>query len=395
MKQEIEIDLININDENQIVIRFRYRQELVAIAKSIGMRWDSQHKYWHIQDSRVNYHNVLNLFSKVATLKQSDLIMNNPLHQTYLEREKIGDNLNDHAKLQLNRFRGMLSNRRYSESTVTTYYSMLKTFFSFFYDRDPLDLTMDDVGDFNRDFILQNDYSASTQRQMTSALKLFYNNTDNHQMQIGRLVAPVKTKKLPIVLSKQEVQKIISLVGNMKHRTILITLYSTGLRSAELLNLRLSDISYDSKTISVISGKGCKDRNLPLAPELAKVLRKYMDTYTPKEFVFEGKDGGRYSSSSLNATIRTAAAKAGIRKKISAHTFRHSYATHLLERGVSLRYIQELLGHSDPKTTEIYTMVRPDYMRSVFNPLEDLDQDLLEPKIKFNRSSNNTLDSRK
>ena len=168
----------------------------------------------------------------------------------------------------------------------------------------------------------------------------------------------------------------IELTANLKHRAILVTFYASGIRANELLSLEPSHIDADQKTLRVFGGKGNKDRSVPITDDLVVALRKYFKAYRPKTYLFEGTNGGRFSASSLNQIVKSAAKRARIQKNVSCHTLRHTYATHLLEKGVNLRVIQEILGHSDPKTTQIYTLVRPDYINRTINPLDDLDINL-------------------
>ena len=389
MKAQLKIDEFQIDERLQLTVSFAYNPQLVELAKSIGMRWNPAYRFWTMEHTKANRDALVRTFTQIATIEVSDALSDLHLKQTYTEKIRLPKELNEPAELHLNRFKGMLANKRYSASTCATYTSLLRKFFAFHFDRDPLNLNMDDVGDFNREFILENNYSINTQRQFTSALKLFYGNTEGHSLEIGSLVAPKKSRMLPTVLAQNQVAAIIQATANLKHRTIITTLYATGIRSNELLNIELSHIDSSSLTLNVVSGKGRKDRNIPLSEDLLELLRKYYKAYTPKRYLFEGANGFRYSSSSMNKVIKSSAQKAGIRKKVTCHTFRHSYATHLLESGVNLRYIQELLGHSSPKTTQIYTYVSPTYLGQVKSPLDNLNIDLLEPEIKYQKSSNN------
>jgi len=163
---------------------------------------------------------------------------------------------------------------------------------------------------------------------------------------------PRKEHRLPEVLSEEEVKRMIIATGNLKHKAILVTMYSCGLRLSELLDLKLTDVQSDRALVAVRGGKGRRDRNTLLSEKTLLLLRKYFQLYRPGNYLFEGVDGGRYAAKSVQQIVRRALEKAGIRKHASPHTLRHSFATHLLEQGTDLRYIQTLLGHSSPKTTE-------------------------------------------
>jgi site-specific recombinase XerD len=181
---------------------------------------------------------------------------------------------------------------------------------------------------------------------------------------------PRKDKKLPLVLSKEHILQIIENTNNIKHRCIVSLLYSSGLRRSELINLKISDIDSSRMLIRVQDAKGSKDRYSLLSNTALKDLRAYYKQWKPKVYLFESPKGEKYSPNSVGKIVTNAAIKAGINKRVSPHTLRHSFATHLLENGTDLRYIQLLLGHSSTKTTEIYTHVAKSSFNSIKNPLD-------------------------
>jgi hypothetical protein len=168
---------------------------------------------------------------------------------------------------------------------------------------------------------------------------------------------PIREKPLPEVLSKQEVERILKAISNLKHKAMISTVYACGLRRGELLNLKVKNLDGQRNLIRIEQGKGKKDRYVLFSEPLKELLRAYYKVYRPKDFLFEGQDGGGYGERSIELVLGRAVKKAGIKKKVILHTLRHSYATHQLERGTDIRYIQELLGHSSPSTTMIYTHV--------------------------------------
>jgi integrase/recombinase XerD len=181
---------------------------------------------------------------------------------------------------------------------------------------------------------------------------------------------PFKKESLPKVISKESVIKMIDVCPNIKHRCIVALLYSSGLRRAALLNLKISEIDSERMTIRVTQGKGKKDRISILSKRLLGDLREYYRAWRPKEYLFEGQEGRRYSATSVAKIIDKAAKKAKIAQKVSPHMLRHSLATHLLENGPDLRQIQTLLGHNSLKTTEVYTHVAVQGMNKIKNPLD-------------------------
>ena len=193
-------------------------------------------------------------------------------------------------------------------------------------------------------------------------------------MELDLVHRPRREKTLPNVLSKEEVKAILEAPKNLKHRAMLALIYSCGLRRGELL--KLTKESIDSKRMVVIirQAKGKKDRIVPLSSKILILLRDYYKSYRPKEYLFEGQDGGKYSEKSLENVLKQALSKVGIEKPVTLHWLRHSFATHLLEGGTDLRYIQELLGHRSSKTTEIYTHVSTKNLKNIRSPFDDLDE---------------------
>lgn len=184
---------------------------------------------------------------------------------------------------------------------------------------------------------------------------------------------PKRERPLPLVLSIREVERILSAASNIKHRLTILLICSAGLRVSEAVNLELKNIDYERRIITVREGKGKKDRQVPLSAKLEKLLSEYFRQYKPGRYLFEGQKGGKYSVRSIQTVFRNAREKAGIEKPASVHSLRHSYATHLIEAGTDLRIIQELLGHSSSKTTEIYTHVSARSIAGVRSPADDLD----------------------
>jgi site-specific recombinase XerD len=188
----------------------------------------------------------------------------------------------------------------------------------------------------------------------------------------------MKEKKLPEVLSKQEIKMLIHQISNLKHRALISTIYAAGLRVSEALNLTLKDIDSQRMLVHVRLSKGRKDRVVKLSEANLYLLRQYYRAYKPRRYLFEGPGGKKYSAGSVRKIISKACAGAGIIKKVSPHTLRHSYATHLLELGVDLRYVQAMLGHSRPETTMIYTHISTVKIQDMANPFDELVKEEME-----------------
>ena len=203
-----------------------------------------------------------------------------------------------------------------------------------------------------------------------NSIKFYYEIVQGMPNRLYRIERPRAKKKLPSVLSKEDVKSMIESTNNLKHRCIISLLYSAGLRRSELLNLKLNDIDSSRMLIHVIDSKGNKDRYTLLSKNTLKDLRLYFKQWKPSNYLFESPKKGKYSPNSVGKIVVNAAIKAGIKKQVTAHTLRHSFATHLLEAGTDLRYIQLLLGHNSTKTTEIYTHVAKSSFDSIKNPLD-------------------------
>jgi len=211
----------------------------------------------------------------------------------------------------------------------------------------------------------------NTRRHLLSAIKSFYQLTVGMPNKIDKIPYPKKDKKLPEVIEESEIQAIIRVCTNKKHKAIIALLYGCGLRISEVINLKIEHLK--ESTIDIKLAKGRKDRIVPYPPYLKKFIEEYMEEYNPKEYLFNGwKNEPQYSERSINQFIKQLAEKAGIKKNIHAHLFRHSYATHNLERGVSLPFIQEILGHSSPKTTSIYLHTSRKSISNIGSPLESM-----------------------
>lgn len=265
-----------------------------------------------------------------------------------------------------------LQQKRYSPSTVKSYRTVVKQFFSFYSTYDIYTITPKEVEYYNYHKYVKDQKSHAAQNQFISALKLFYTFHKVDNIIPEELARPRRNKYLPNVLSKEEVKCILMSCSNIKHRCLLTVVYGAGLRVGEILNLKLTDIRFEERLIYIRSAKGRKDRRVPLSATMTKMIQEYTFACKPKVWLFEGPGDNQYSISSAQNIIRKAVRKCNLSFKVTMHTLRHSYATHLLESGVGLRYIQEILGHNSPKTTMIYTHVSGKRIGDVRSPLEDM-----------------------
>jgi len=344
-----ETKIIRHKGLKRIAVIFAYTEALEQEIRTFeDAHWSSSKRCWHVPFTQEN----LDLFGMEVPPPRVP---------------------NDEGILAVERFSRWMHSKRYSANTIKTYTDALKSFLSHFNEKPFSEINNEDVISYNNDYILANDLSPSFQNQIVNAIKLFFSSCQDTIIEIDKIHRPKRFKLLPNVLSKQEVKQILNAHGNIKHRAMLSLVYSCGLRSSELLSLTPQDIDSKRNLVLVRQAKGNKDRIVPLSPKILELLREYYQFYKPKRYLFEGNgEGKQYDARSLQAVIKFAANKAGIGKPVTLHWLRHSYATHLLESGTDLRYIQELLGHNSSKTTEIYTHVSTKNLQHIRSPFDYL-----------------------
>ncbi len=345
-------------------------EELTEICKSVGAKYSRSHSLFYVDNNPPNLKMLFEAFKGKAWLDGEEFFGKKKVSRK-ITREKIEIDLTDDSRRELGHFVRYLEARGMSESTIVSYRQAIQVFLTFYRDMDPADLTNDDINLFLSDHLYSQGYSKSYQSQFISAIKHFFRERFSKKVEIDQLIHPRKDKKLPKVFSKEEVASILKSTPNLKHKTVLSLQYGLGLRVGELVNLRLADFDFDRRTV-VIFGKGRKARRVFLGKGLVDLVRNYLDAYKPDDWLFEGQYG-RYSQVSVNKVLKASAKRAGIIRDVNSHMLRHSYATHLLESGVDLRYIQELLGHKNSKTTEIYTYVSTKKLGEIESPFDGLD----------------------
>lgn len=260
----------------------------------------------------------------------------------------------------------------YAAKTRKVYLGHIRRFFSFL-NSEQLAMTITTAKEFIYELLKIKECSSSYANQAISAIKLLFDDKVYQESMKISIPRPKKNSKLPKVLSEEEVARILDSVTNLKHKSILLLTYSSGLRVGETVSLKIEDIDSDRELLHVQQGKGNKDRYTLLSQTALETLREYYRAYQPRNWLFPGAKKNRHiTERSAQKVFESAAEKAKISKKVSIHSLRHSFATHLLEQGVDLRYIQELLGHSSPKTTEIYTHVSKKAITKIQNPLDRL-----------------------
>jgi len=256
-----------------------------------------------------------------------------------------------------------------SEYTLRNYLKANKDFFGFVR-KSPDKIVKEDIKEYLAENLTEN--SSMSIILFLSAIKYSFENILEKDITAG-IKRPKKEKRLPTVLSKEEVRLMLDAIQNKKSKIMVSLLYASGMRVSELINLRLDDLDFNEKTGRIVQAKGRKDRVFNIPDSLSKKLHKIVNKQRElgEEYVFSGRSG-KMSSRNLQKIVSSAAKRAGIRKEVHCHTLRHSFATHLLERGIDIRKIQELLGHADLSTTQIYTHISREELKKIKSPLDVL-----------------------
>ena len=344
-----EAKIIKHKGDVRIAVLFDKEKSLIERIKQVeGSRWSQSLRLWHLPDTIDN-----RIRFKIET--------------------PVTNNLSEEKRQQIMRFCQWLLSKRYSTSTIKTYSEALRSFLLFFDEKPVTEITNEDVILYNNDYILKNNLSASYQNQIVNAIKLYFRTIKEVKIDVDKIHRPKRGRVLPNVLSKEEVKAILNTPTNLKHKTMLCLIYSCGMRCGEILALMPHHIDSNRNIVLLKNAKGKKDRIVPLSPKILEMLREYFKVYKPTTYLFEGqKTGTPYDARSLQQVLKQALQKTGITKPATLHWLRHSYATHLLESGTDLRYIQELLGHNSSKTTEIYTHVSTKSIQQIKSPFDDL-----------------------
>jgi site-specific recombinase XerD len=361
-------------NKQSIAIHFKFDHTIKNYIKAIeGIRWSKTHKTFYIEHTLSNKQKLYQALRLknwyIDYIALSSVKAQTPEFETRISPIKLPV-LQESQLQNLEKFKKWMQQKRLSTNTVNTYVEVT-TYFLRYALLKQQSLTVRLVEQFNYDFIVRPNKSISYQNQCISGIKKYLEYIDTPLLSLN-IERPKKPKKLPEVLSSDEVKSILDNIINLKHKTLLSLIYSAGLRIGEALQIRVNDIDSKRMVIHIKSAKGKKDRYTLLSLNFLELLRLYYKTYKPKDYLFEGQTGALYSTSSAQNILKKAVKKANITKPVTLHTLRHSFATHLLENGTDIRYIQTLLGHSSPKTTMIYTHVSETSIRNIKNPFDNL-----------------------
>ena len=361
-------DLLIIRTKaGRLKLYFGFNKELTYVIKKMPYcNWHAQNKCWSIPYTE----KFLTEIKRIAGIQKLRVI--------YEEEFINGSKKSRISSLDVANYRKCpdeyllkLQELRYSDNTLKTYKVSFEEFINYYPGTELSNIDEKMIIDFLRFLVIERQVSISYQNQAINAIKFYYERVMGEPRKVYLIERPMKEKALPVVLNVKEIGALLKATENIKHKAILMLGYSAGLRLSELVNVRLKDIDSRRMQIRVEQSKGKKDRYSILSNKLLDVLRKYFKIYKPKEWLFEGAGGGKYSPRSIQLIMKEAAKKAGIKKKVSVHSLRHSFATHLLEQGTDLRYIQSLLGHESSKTTEIYTHITTKGFDQIVSPLDN------------------------
>ncbi|WP_299890810.1 site-specific tyrosine recombinase/integron integrase [uncultured Lacinutrix sp.] len=355
-----------------IGIQFSPDKVIQALIKELpNPRWSKKFSMVYIINTKDNLNIIFNKFRGVAWVngnsffKEKAIRDNQPVDiNWYRNRAKKAS-----YKYAPEDYLIKLELKRYALNTCKIYISLFENFINHYPLKDIVTLSEQEIRKYLQ-ILIQENKSNSYINQTINSIKFYYEVVMGMPNRFYSIERPRKEQKLPQVLSKEEILTIIANTNNIKHRCIVSLLYSAGLRRSELLNLRIEDIDSKRMLIHIKNAKNNKDRYSLLSKTVLKELRIYYKKWNPKEYLFEGLKGNKYSGSSVKEIVVKAAKKSKISKRVTPHMLRHSFATHLLENGTDLRYIQTLLGHSSTKTTEIYTQVAVNNFKSIKNPLD-------------------------
>lgn len=349
---------------------FAYNKPLIDLFKQHeGACWSARDNCWHIPFDFEQYNNLKASIQGVFP----DIVIQEDLDASHIKIVSTPIEEKQQKAQQIDSYRKWLEQKRYSSSTIETYVDGIRQFFKFYIDKPISEINNEDVIFFNNEFIIKREFSRSYQTQIISSIKLFYSRIEKRKLNPEIIERPRREHKLPNVLSKEEVGKLLKSLRNDKHSSMLSLIYACGLRRSELIKLKPVDIDSKRKILKVRAGKGMKDRIVPISDKVIEMLRNYYKRYKPKVYLFEGQiEGTPYSETSLQEILKHAVKQANINKPVTLHWLRHSYATHLLENGTDLRYIQEILGHKSSRTTEIYTHVSTKSIQQIRTPFDDL-----------------------
>lgn len=344
--------IISHRGEKRIAVIFEKNAKLIARIKTFeGSRWSVSKGFWHLPDTGKNRVRFSLSFS---------------IGKTALSQIK------DDNQLVLKQYVEEIQLRGYSIATLKTYRNEFGIYLNYLKEIPAQGATVENIRNYILYCINELQLSEATIHSRINAIKFYYEQVLKRARFLIEIPRPKKPSKLPKVIAPADIKKLFEATTNLKHNTLLKLCYGLGLRVSEIVNLKVTDIDSKSMQVFIERAKGKKDRYVNLPQSILPQLRSYFVAFKPKIYLFEGQYGGPYSTRSAQQVFKNAIQNAKINTTVSIHSLRHSFATHLLEQGTDIRFIQELLGHNDIKTTLLYTAVSDKSIRKIISPLDNL-----------------------
>ncbi len=390
MERKITLEPLFHRGQESIGLLYENNGPLNGVVKKLKkVKWSQTKRCWYVPLSRESYDEILSSLKDKALLDSRSL-------KAYLEKKKaVAKTLPDAKQIKgakpvaastawrlsaenlqaLEKFVEQLKLKAYSSSTITTYRNEFMQLLRLLKNKPVNELTTDDLRRYMVYVMETEGIKENTAHSRLNALKFYFEQVQGREKFFWEIPRPKKPIVLPKLLNENELAKLFNALQNKKHKAMLFTAYSAGLRVSEIVNLKLSDIDSRRMQILVRRAKGKKDRYVNLSPVLLDILRNYLRVYKPRpeEYLFESEQTRTaYPSRTVQQIFTNAKHKAGIRKEVGIHSLRHSFATHLLDKGTDIRYIKDLLGHFNIKTTERYLHVSKKQLVNVMSPLDDL-----------------------
>lgn len=350
-----------------------YMKEWILFIKKIpGRTWNQHNKTWQLPLVKETVDMMTGYF-KDGFRMHFNLPIDMPEQHIVAKRRKVDETKdNEWIVRALIAFKNHLMVLRRSPATIKSYTKLIKGLFKHYKFIKPSQISVQQIEEFILYRVKTDGIAPSTQNGLISSINSFYCDMLEQEEKKQKFNRPKKVRQVPNVFSEKEIELLIKGIENIKHKAMMVLIYSSGLRRSELLKLRITDLNENRENIFVKDSKGNKDRYTLLTPKAMKYVKQYMELYQPKFWLFEGQFGCQYSARSLQSVFQKAKEKSGVNPFVTLHGLRHSFATHLVERGVALHVVQQLLGHNNIKTTEIYLHTSNEYMRKVQSPLENL-----------------------
>ena len=354
---QIKTRTCTIRNENRIALLFDYDKDVITLVKQIeGRKWSASNKFWYIP-YQANYLKELNekfhgKLEFIENTSESKIEKKIKLPAEYIETLKL---------------------KNYSEPTIKTYRLHFQQFLRYFKNTKPEEITFDEVRQYILYSVEKKKYSVSSQNNAINSIKFYYTQVLHQEIDDYYIPRPRKPKTIPKILNEKEVSLILKSVSDLRNKCMIFLIYSAGLTPGEILYLKPDQIDSENMKIFISSAKGEKDRFVVLSDKVLNLLREYFKIYKPQEWLFESRPGKQYSTRTLQKAFKTAVQKSGLTKPATLSILKNSFVVHLIEKGVDVRYIQQMLGHKHSKTTMKYLRVSKRDLSAIQSPLDNLD----------------------